>query len=271
MNNVTVEEALKKGRIRLVYLPMLMTFGIIGLGIYLGVENIFGGWIFPVAFIVGFSSGWLSWSYFVVEWKIWAYENVRNINELQRKAVKEKLIWDSGSWFEKTEFKNYQQKQKLKQLEKKFLEKDIYYDDLSVTKETKIYYSKVKTIYELIIGISVIGLGGYIFYNERSDYFWIVLIAIGAYLLFISIKKYSNKSPQIILNSKGIKLNNCNEVSWNEVFYDEVFSESNGKSSTNYLSFNDEKISIDDLDVTVSELEKLLKVYRVRFEKENLS
>ena len=114
MNNVTVKEALKKGRIRLVYLPMLMTFGIIGLGIYLGVENIFGGWIFPVAFIVGFSSGWLSWSYFVVEWKIWAYENVRNINELQRKAVKEKLICDSESWFEKTQFKNYQQKQKLK-------------------------------------------------------------------------------------------------------------------------------------------------------------
>lgn len=271
MNNVTVDEALKKGRIKLVYLPMLITFGIIGFGFYLSSENIFGGWIILVGFLVGFVLGWLSWSYFVIDWKIWAYENVRNMNELQRKAVKEKLIWNSGSWFEKTEFKNYQQKQKLKQLEKRFLEKDIFYDDLSIPKDTIVYYSKSKTIFEIIIGICVVGLGGYILYNDETDFYWIFLIAIGVYLLFISIKKCSNKSPQIILNSKGIRLSNCNEVPWEKVFNDEVLTESNGKSSNSYLSFNDEKISIDDLDITISELEKLLQVYRVRFEKENRS
>ena len=47
-----------------------------------------------------------------------------------------------------------------------------------------------------------------------------------------------------MINSRGIKLNNTDEVSWGDIFNDEVYNESNGKSSTNYLSFNDEKISI---------------------------
>lgn len=120
---VTVEQALSKGRWQLKYLPMIVTFGIIGGGIYLSYAKIFEGWIIPVGFVLGFLSGWLVWSYFVNQWKIWAYENVRNVHELQRKAVEEKLIWESGSWFEKTEFKDYQQKQKLKQLKKSFSKK----------------------------------------------------------------------------------------------------------------------------------------------------
>lgn len=123
--NVTVEQALSKGRWQLKYLPMIVTFSFICGGIYLSYIKLLEGWIIPVGFLLGFVSGWLVWSYFVNNWKIWAYENVRNIHELQRKAIEEKLVWEKGSWFEKTEFKNNQQKQKLKQLDKKFLEKDI--------------------------------------------------------------------------------------------------------------------------------------------------
>ena len=53
-------------------------------------------------------------------------------------------------WFEKTEFKTLQEKTKLKSLEKKFLEKDIYKDDLSVPKQTIIYYSKTSLIFVLL-------------------------------------------------------------------------------------------------------------------------
>jgi len=265
--SVTVEQALSKGRWQLKYLPMIATFGCIAFGFFLSFKGICGGWIYPVCFILGFILGWLVWSYFVVKWKIWAYENVRNINELERKAVEEQLIWSSGSWFEKTEFKDSQQKQKLKQLEKKFLEKDIYKDDVSVPKETVIYYSRFTIIFLLVLYLGISVLGGYFLFEE--EYFGLLFLGFGLYFSYNQIKKVSDKSPQIVINDKGIILKNENIISWDKIYYDRVYSESSGKSSTNYLAFNDEKIEIDDLGITFSELEKLLHVYRVRYEKNN--
>jgi hypothetical protein len=266
--NVTVEQALSKGRWQLKYIPMIITFGIIGCAFFLNGRFFFGGWIFPICFLVGFVAGWVSWSCFVVEWKIWAYENVRNINELQRKAVDEKLIWASGSWFEKTEFKNYEHKQKLKHLEKKFLEKDIFYDDLSVPKETTVFYSKYTILFLLVLSLGLCVLGGY--YSMEREYWGALFLGLGLYLFYQQFNKLKEKGPQIVINNKGIKLKNENLISWDQIYNDKVYCESSGKSSTNYLVFNDEKISIDELSITFSELEKILHVYRVRFEKENL-
>lgn len=264
---VTVEQALSKGRWKLKYLPMITIFGCIGGGFYLSDQEVFGGWIIPLGFVLGFSLGWIVWSYFVMEWKIWAYENVRNVHELQRKAVEEKLIWDSGSWFEKTEFKNYQQRQKLKQLEKKFLEKDIYKDDISVPKETIIYYSRITIVFTLVVGIGIGLLGSYLL--SGKEYFGIILFGIGLYMIYVQINKLRDKGPQIVINDKGIKLKNENLISWSSIHDDRVYSERKGKSTTNYLAFNDEEIEIDDLAIKFEELEKLLHVYRVRYEKNN--
>lgn len=267
--NVSVEQALRKGRWQLKYLPMIATFGCVGGGFFLSDQNIFDGWIIPVGFLVGFSMGWLVWSYFVMEWKIWAYENVRNIHELQRKAVDEKLIWANGSWFEKTEFKNYEQKQRLKQLDKKFLEKDIFKDDISVPKETIIYYSRITILVLLILFLGISFLGTYLLFEK--EYFGLVLLILGLFLSFDQVKKLNDKAPQITLNDKGIKLKNENLISWNRIYNDRVFNQSNGKSSTSYLAFNDEKIAIDELAIKFNELENLLHVYRVRYEKNNLN
>ncbi|MRX67698.1 hypothetical protein SAMN06265349_10567 [Flavobacterium resistens] len=261
---VTVEQALKKGRWQLKHLPMIVTFGIIGGGIYLSYAKIFEGWIIPVGFVLGFLSGWLVWSYFVNQWKIWAFENVRNVHELQRKAVEEKLIWESGSWFEKTEFKNYQQKQKLKQLEKKFLEKDIFKDDISVPKETVIFYSRIAILFLLVLSL-VMNISGIYFLYEK-EYLGLFLLGVGVYLTYDNVKKLRDKSPQIIINAEGIKLKDEKLVKWNNIRNDRVFTEIRGKNSTTYLAFNHEKIDIGELDIKTQDLEKMLHVYRVRYE-----
>jgi hypothetical protein len=267
--NVSVKQALRRGRWELKYLPMIATFGCIGGGFFLENKKIFGGWIIPFGFLFGFVIGWLLWSYFVMEWKIWAYENVRNINELQRKAVEEKLIWNKGSWFEKTEFKNYHQKQKLKQLEKKFLEKDVFKDDISVPKETIISYSRITILGLLILFFGCSFLGIYLLVGK--EYFGLILLFFGLYLSFNQIKKLRDKAPQIILNDKGIKLKKENLIPWNRIYNDRVFTQSNGKSSNSYLAFNDEKIAIEELSITFEQLENLLHVYRVRYEKNNIN
>lgn len=266
-DNVTVDEAIEKGRLQLKFLPFVVTFGCIGAGIYLAVQGIYPIWIALVGFLVGFLSGWLVWSYFVMKWKIWAYENVRNINELQRKAVEEKLIWETGSWFEKTEFKDYQQKQKLKQLEKKFLEKDVYNDDSTVIEETVIVFCTT-TVVILLLMYLMIGLAGaWILFTK--EYIGLAPLALGIYLSYNQIKKLIDTKPQIIISERGIKLKQEDFISWDKIHNDRIYNESNGKSTTTYLIFNEEKIVIGEMNIKQNELENLLHVYRVRYEKNN--
>lgn len=262
---VTVEQALNKGRWQLKYLPMIITFSCISGGIFLYYQQIFGEWIIAIGFISGFISGWLVWSYFVNEWKIWAYENVRNIHQLQHKAIDEKLIWSDGSWFEKTEFKSQEQKIKLKMLEQKFLEKDIFKDDISIPKETHIFYSKTGLTINVIVFI--VSIAVLLYYNALEN-IWLKVIAIivVAYLIYDLGKKLLDNEPQIIINDKGIKLKNEKIISWNRIHNDRVFTKSSGRNSTNYLTFNGEMISIENLTVKFNELENLLHVYRVRSE-----
>lgn len=84
---ITVNEAIRKGKVKLVYLPSSIIVGFIGLGLLFKENQFIGEWILLLSFIAGIVLAWLTWSYFVNDWKIWAYENVRNIHELQRKAV----------------------------------------------------------------------------------------------------------------------------------------------------------------------------------------
>ncbi|WP_316635743.1 hypothetical protein [uncultured Flavobacterium sp.] len=265
---VTVKEAIQKGKVRLVHLPILIIFGIIILSFVLNAKEIVPGWIIPVGFVIGFLCGWLTWSYFVNKWKIWAFENVRNVHELKQKAIDQKLIWESDSWFEKTEFKSDKQKSKLKLLEKKFLEKDIYDDDLSVPKETIIFYSKTTLVFLLSFNLVVFSIG--IYFLLKQEYLVSILFLIGIYLAYNQIKKLRDNEPQIIINHKGIKLKNNKLISWSKIHNDRVFNRTRGKNSTNYLAFNNEEIEIENLTIKFEELENLLHVYRVRFEKDNL-
>lgn len=270
--NITVNEALGKGKIKLVYLPLLIILCFSGGAYYLHKMAITGVWIYPVVITAGFLIAWLAWSYFVVEWKIWAYTNVRNVNELKRKAIQQKMIWNDGSWFEKTEIWNYEQKQRFRQLEKKFLEKDVYHDDLSVPKETRIFYSRSKLLFEFVLASVVTGAGIYFFTDigsKKSLLFGTVFCAIGLYMVYSAFKKYQDKQAQIILSDQGITVKNHELVSWDKIWNDRVYTTTNGKSNESYLAFNDEEVLIDDLNIKFEQLEQLLHVYRVRFEKNN--
>lgn len=265
---VTVDEALNKGRLKLVYLPLVIIIGFIGAGLLLYKNQFIGEWVLFPSLILGVTCGWLAWSYFANKWKIWAYQNVRNIHELQRKAIEEKLVWRGGSWFEKTEFKSTEQKAKLKSLQQNFLEKDLYKDDINVPKETVIFYSKGILSFLLIISLGMISLGIYSIFEK--EYFGSFLIFFGLYLTYEQIKKLRDNEPQIIINDKGIVLKDKKLISWNKIHDDRVFTRSSGKSSKTYLAFNNEMIEVDDLTIRLNQLENLLHVYRVRFENKNI-
>lgn len=257
---VTVNEALNRGRLRLVFLPLLIIIGFIGIGLLFEENQFIGKWIIPLNLILGFVFGWLAWSYFVNKWKIWAFENVQNVHELKRKAIEEKLIWKSGSWFEKTEFKSPEQKTKLKSLEKKFLNKDIYTDDNTVPIETKIYYSISTSIINMCIYMLSYGFIAY--YVFENIWIKIIVVGVGVLLTYNHFKKIIDRKPQLIINSLGIQLKDKKVIPWNKIRNDIVLP--------NYLVFNNTEIEIEYFNIKNDELENLLHVYRVRFENNNL-
>ena len=122
---VSVDKAIKRGHL-IVNVPVMITLiGCPALALYLSKQNLIPGWGIAVGFVIGFLFAWLIWSYMITKWRVWAFENVRNVHELKKRAIQEKLIWADGNIFEKTEIRNWEDKQKLKKLERKFEKEDV--------------------------------------------------------------------------------------------------------------------------------------------------
>lgn len=115
---ISVDKAINRGHL-MVNVPVFIT--IIGcpvLSIYLSDKNLIPKWGILFGFILGFVLAWLLWSFMITKWRIWAFENVRNVHELKKRAIQEKLIWNDGNIFEKTEIRSYEDKLKLKKLKR---------------------------------------------------------------------------------------------------------------------------------------------------------
>jgi hypothetical protein len=82
-------------------------------------SNIINGGIVVIFFLFEFVFAWLIWLFMITKWRIWAFQNVRNVHELKKRAIIEILIWEVGNFFEKTEIRSNHDKIKLKQLEVK--------------------------------------------------------------------------------------------------------------------------------------------------------
>ena len=210
---------------------------------------------------------WLYWSFAIPIWKIWAYSNVRNVHELKSKAIKSGFIFKDGGFFEKTELKSFQQSETLKKLEKKFQLEDEYHDDLIVPIETKIYYSLIKlTIWLITLNCIIIG-GIYLYITEIKSFSVIFLILFFVFFMILDIKNILNRNPQLIINEKGIQ-HKKNITLWVDIENEFVYDKWTAKLNHNkYLSFNDVDYIINDYDISMKELKKLLKVYRTRYEK----
>jgi hypothetical protein len=74
----------------------------------------------PVAgltFLASWPLAWLTWSFLVVRWRIWAYERVDDLDELKMRAVAAGLIWSDGHFFERTEIRSQDQRKRIRELE----------------------------------------------------------------------------------------------------------------------------------------------------------
>lgn len=274
--NVSVNTAIRKGRL-MVNLPgalIFLTFLVALPSVMLQYTN--ENWIIITAivigFAVGFAFGWLYSGFAVIRWKIWAYENVRNLHELKEKAILEKVIYPDGHWTEKYNFANYEQRQKLKQLERKFTTTDEYHDDLAVAKETAIHISKKSILIPLGVGAFCIGLAMYRYYTQRdSGSNFIPLALLGLLFTAWGLRDALKKEPQIRINTDGIQLYKKELMPWEFITNEHIEVLRNHKKHDYYLLFDyngqQEKKLINNLATNQDQLEHLLQVYRLRYNK----
>jgi hypothetical protein len=268
---VSVNKAIKRGHL-MVNVPVVLTIiGCPALAIYLSDKNSIPKWSIGVAFLIGFILAWLIWSYMITKWRIWAFANVQNVHELKKRAIQEKLIWDDGNVFERTEIKSNNDKKELKKLNKKFEKEDTYREDYSLPPKKEIYFSKATIFVELGVAIFIVIVG--IYYLLKGEIKFIILgsilFSIGLYTIIKESKKAFNFKPQIIIDNKGITTVNVSFKDWETIEGEEIIQEGYGKSSKSYLTYfydedGFEKIEIELLNVTHSEMENIIRTYRIR-------
>lgn len=268
---ISVNKAINRGHL-IVNIPVFICIiGIPALSFYLSNQNLIPKWGIGIGFVLSFVVAWLVWSFMVTKWRIWAFENVRNVHELKKRAIQEKLIWNDGNIFEKTEIRNSEDKSRLKKLEKKFEQEDEYREDHSLPLKMEIHYSKAYNYVELGVSILIIGVGIYFFTKADIKQYILgaIISGIGLYSTIKEFRKALDTKPKIIIDSRGIQTKNVEFKNWSSIKSEEVIQEGYGKSAKSYLIYfydeeEFEKIEIDSLNVTHRELENIIRTYRIR-------
>ena len=268
---ISVDKAIIRGHI-IVNVPVIISLvGVPALAYHLSNENVIPQWGIVVGFVVGFVLAWFIWSLMITKWRLWAFDNVRNVHELNKRAIQEKLIWNDGNIFEKTEIRTREDQQQLKKIERKFARDDVYREDYSLPPKTEIYYSKGTSYFELAASLLAMGVGLYMYThaNTQSYVLGTIMICIGVYGIIKESRRAFNPTPQMVIDNKGLTTKKVGYREWAAIEGEEVVQEGYGQSAKSYLTYfydgnQFEKVTIDALNVSHKELENIIRTYRMR-------
>jgi hypothetical protein len=202
MDEITVEAALQKGTNTVIRpFSRLLLGGFLSFIIVPIVIKTSG----ILAFIPGIIiliAAFIYRSIAITKWKIWAFNNVRNVHELKRKAIRDGIIGKDGS--EWMRWQTLEEKALLKQLEAKFEKSDIrvFVDDSSVPEVTEIFYSERREMSIYLLAIAFVTMGCIVV----TDYIiWGILsLGLGTGFIYYGYKTENDNDPEIVVNSKGI-------------------------------------------------------------------
>lgn len=256
---MSIRKVLNRGHLMLTIPTMCFLF-LLPFASYLVSSQFLGGndsgIVVLVSILVGLVLGWLSWSYFVVKWKIYAFEEMDKSEwgELYNRAVAEKLIWEFGSIFERTEIRSKEEKEKLASIEDAFFSHTdtsvsladlVIDDDGSLLEETRFFYKKTELYANAILPI-VFGLaGGYLIWYAEELFFGIMGFVV--VVLVFSPSKFVDlfeRRVQLTLSDHGVNfhtLESVGFVKWENV---EMVT-TNSETASLYLSFWEGDVMFD--------------------------
>ncbi|MBS1771438.1 MAG: hypothetical protein JST82_01170 [Bacteroidetes bacterium] len=267
---VTVEDAIWKGH-KTITVPSIITMlsGPVTL-IALSKKLEYPGWIFFVVVLIFIALAWLIWSVQVTKWKVWAFENVTNVHELEKQAIKSKLIWPAGSIFNKTEVWSAHNKAKWEALQARFsiVDEFIPEEDPTVPYETIVPFSNAVKYLGVLGGLISIGVSVYIFMT-RDTWTSLFVGAAGVYFIVKNMREVKKWLPPIILNEEGMQAAEIPFYKWEDIHGEYIEGDVYDATAECYLVFKHpggiERIRLDYYDLSSLQIRKLLKVYRSRY------
>ncbi|WP_445722132.1 hypothetical protein [Flavobacterium sp.] len=276
--SINVISAINYGKIA-IYIPILLIF----LGFVFGSAFLFNqkycdGWIMAVGILGGIFFSWFYRSFAITKWRIWAFENVRNVHELKEKAILFQLIWNDNHWITKTEIRTKKDKEAFSRIARKFKKEDVLRDDISIPKETLIYHAKSFFYFGVFIIVALISITMKLVVFEKK-YLALGTIPLIVFILIKLIRKYPNEEVQIKLDDSCIYIAEYGNFDWRFIENERIDLDlkidllDNTSTSTYFLQFDykGHKIvkEINDLGITHIKLDQLLKVYSLRNKKKN--
>lgn len=188
-NNVTVDDAIKRAT-WYITIPFIFIF-IVSFAIstiillYLKIDD----WRFLLCLIptFGFSILWVK--YAKIKWQFWAFENVRNVHELEKRAFEENIIDKYDILYYHSEKFEIKHKQRLDRIRKKFELEDVFHDDISIPFETIIYYSKSKNLSSLVICVIFLIFFTYVFIKSEFSFILLLLVIFFIISIIFYLKK----------------------------------------------------------------------------------
>lgn len=275
--NVTVEQALKKGKWQLIYMTVLLllvTMGAVWLGVFLLPD--YDGWLIGVAYCIFALLAicivpGLYYYTMLPRWRIWAFTNVRNVHELKQRAILARILYEDNSLSTRLQIMNERQREQLRQLQHKFEQPDEFVDDLTVLFET-VYTSEKSLKTGLILPFVFLIAGGVMFYLEEYGTA-IMCVCVATFVCFLHFRAVGRlKGATLTLSNDGITTKNAGFHPW-QVIEEEKILVIGGDSTTFLLAYNvaGEKIQIFLSDYTAppKDVDHLLRVYRGRYEAQN--
>lgn len=207
----TISQVLRQGQI-IVNGPVAIIMILVPILSYLLTPQEYAGMGFFIGFVLGFALAWAWWSYKIVKWRIWAFENTKKSDwgKLKQEAISQQLIWDDGIIFEKTEFRSESEKNKLKRISTIIREQDQnleeIIDDPKIPNKIDYSYKKMDLIFSVIIPLVLLGIGIYLM---SLDNLMIGFLSIGMAIYSTNLNKIRNitkRKIQLSISNKGIDL-----------------------------------------------------------------
>jgi hypothetical protein len=275
---VTVDSAIKKGRVQLFLIPLLILLGMMVISV-LVTSHVKNGsnWV-PFCGVAGLimtiALPFLYYFLMLTRWRIWAFSNIRNVHELKQRAILGQIYPKDNSFLWRLEIKTAEQKQQIANLEQKFEQPDVFIEDHQIPFETAYSYSQVENFFYLLFTLAfIIGAIALFTMNQKGAG---ILLLLGSFVLGrMGYKRYQAKEPLLIISNEGITTKNDGFHPWRDIQNEQIFFVSAGNASYYGISYETAgvtiKMSLKELTGLSSyKIDHVLRTYRGRYEASKL-
>lgn len=166
-----------------------------------------------VGFILGIVLSWLLWSLLITKWRLWAFKQIEEDNwyKLKELAIINKLIWDDGSDFERTEIRTIEENEQIIDIAERISEQVQIEEiklDLNTPQELRFKFNKSEILAESILKLLLVIVSiGLVFTNQILLGFLLLGIVLFYGNSFKLVKHAFNNKDYLVINEKRILLN----------------------------------------------------------------